>query len=434
VRVLTVAVPVLLVVLPTTVFVAVVQRKDNRQVLVPGPTSAGHHQIEGKCELCHRSPFRGVDEQACRDCHGAALAQQNDSHAADKFLDPVRAQMLVHTDAGSCLSCHREHRPEAQQRGSVSVAADFCFPCHAQVRTERASHRDFGPSTCADRGCHNYHDNRALHRELLERERTAPAVKAPALLPLPSALRPRAPPLARTDADLPHAWDDSPEVPDAISEWSHSSHARGGVNCSQCHVPEAAAVNEVTPWKVAPATCGACHGQELADFHGGKHGMRAAVGLSAMTPALARLPMKPLARDHALDCNACHRAHDFDRTQAAVEACESCHDDRHTRAYRLSAHFELLEAERAGELPAGTGVSCASCHLPRRPVGNADASRVVAVHNQNDNLRPSDRMARDVCMHCHGLGYALDALADPTLIESNFQGAPSPDPRERKAP
>jgi hypothetical protein len=50
---------------------------------------------------------------------------------------------------------------------------------------------------------------------------------------------------------------------------------------------------------------------------------------------------------------------------------------------------------------------------------------VLAAHNQNDNLRPVDRMARDVCMHCHGLGYSLQALADRPLVERNFIGSPA---------
>ena len=45
-------------------------------------------------------------------------------------------------------------------------------------------------------------------------------------------------------------------------------------------------------------------------------------------------------------------------------------------------------------------------------------------HNQNQNLRPNEKMARGVCLTCHGLGFALDALADRALIEKNFNGQP----------
>jgi hypothetical protein len=33
-------------------------------------------------------------------------------------------------------------------------------------------------------------------------------------------------------------------------------------------------------------------------------------------------------------------------------------------------------------------------------------------------------MIRPACLHCHGLGFTLDALADPALIDNNFRGRP----------
>jgi hypothetical protein len=153
--------------------------------------------------------------------------------------------------------------------------------------------------------------------------------------------------------------------------------------------------------------------------------MRVAVGLSAMSPRLAREPMKGAAADRSLGCTSCHGAHRFDRAQAAVSACEGCHDDRHTRSYRGSAHFLTWQREARHEAPAGTGVSCASCHLPRRRAREHGAEVVRVLHNQNGNLRPTDRMAGEVCGSCHGLGFSLAALADAALVERNFQGRPA---------
>jgi mono/diheme cytochrome c family protein len=45
-------------------------------------------------------------------------------------------------------------------------------------------------------------------------------------------------------------------------------------------------------------------------------------------------------------------------------------------------------------------------------------------HNQNANLRPNEKMIRTVCSACHGLGFSLDALADRSLVASNFRGKP----------
>ena len=414
----------LLALLPVALFLLFVGRKTNRELLVPGPTSSGHHQIEAKCELCH-TPWAGVKEESCTGCHAAALAEQNDSHAPDKFLDPGRADMLVHVDARSCLSCHREHRPEARQRGSVSVASDFCFPCHADIAKERPSHQGMAATSCADVTCHNYHDNRALYKDLLTRERATPPVRPGGSLPLTSAIPPHREGLTAAQANI----DEGQVSAAAVADWARSSHAAGGVNCRDCHQPAGAtATASADPafrWKVPAATCGGCHPAERSGFEASKHGMRLTAGLGAMQPQLARLPMRPESHARDLDCNSCHRAHEFDRLEAAVESCEGCHDDRHTRAYRGSPHFALMQAEWAGRGDPGSGVSCASCHLPRRPVQHEGRRQVVAIHNQNDNLRPVDRMARDVCMHCHGLGYSLEALADRALVERNFIGAPA---------
>jgi hypothetical protein len=92
-----------------------------------------------------------------------------------------------------------------------------------------------------------------------------------------------------------------------------------------------------------------------------------------------------------------------------------CHADEHSRAFRGSAHEQAWLADPTGR----SGASCATCHLPR---GHAEGERVM--HNQNDNLRPSDKMLRSVCMNCHGLGFAMDALADSALVQRNFRGAP----------
>jgi hypothetical protein len=154
--------------------------------------------------------------------------------------------------------------------------------------------------------------------------------------------------------------------------------------------------------------------------------MRLAEGLSPMTPGQARQPMQAKARKTELSCTSCHSAHRFDTRKAAVEACVGCHRDQHTAAYQRSSHYALWKKELAGEAPAGSGVSCASCHLPRdeHRAPDAGAKRILVQHNQNDNLRPNEKMIRPVCMSCHGLAYSIDALADARLVLENFAGKP----------
>ena len=123
----------------------------------------------------------------------------------------------------------------------------------------------------------------------------------------------------------------------------------------------------------------------------------------------------------SLNCGACHGSHAADTREAAVEACASCHNDAHTLAYFGSPHHALWEAELSGDGPPGSGVSCATCHMPR----TERRGTVVVSHNQNDNLRPNEKMIRTVCLDCHGLGFSLDSLADPDLVARNFNGRPS---------
>lgn len=76
-------------------------------------------------------------------------------------------------------------------------------------------------------------------------------------------------------------------------------------------------------------------------------------------------------------------------------------------------------------MPEDQAVSCATCHLPRETRRVKGHEKVWVNHNQNHNLRPNEKMIRSVCMDCHGLGFAIDALADQDLIQRNFTGRPA---------
>ena len=136
--------------------------------------------------------------------------------------------------------------------------------------------------------------------------------------------------------------------------------------------------------------------------------------------------MKADAAHETLTCHSCHAAHRYDAKQAAVDACMTCHDDTHTLAYEGSPHHALWKRELSGELPDGSGVSCATCHMPRIEFDVNDwLTRVMVDHNQSANLSPNSKMIRSSCMQCHGLEFSIDALADQTLIDNNFRGSPS---------
>ena len=118
--------------------------------------------------------------------------------------------------------------------------------------------------------------------------------------------------------------------------------------------------------------------------------------------------------------------HEFNTQYAAAEACLQCHDDDHSRNYKQSQHYELWTQEVQGHAAPGSGVSCASCHMPRVAITDDAGETTYRVqHNQNDNLRPNEKMLRTACMNRHGLPFAIDALADPELIKHNFNRKPT---------
>jgi formate-dependent nitrite reductase cytochrome c552 subunit len=199
-----------------------------------------------------------------------------------------------------------------------------------------------------------------------------------------------------------------------LRAWQASAHAAERVNCSRCHAsdPARGSFSE----QVSDSTCAGCHEAEHRGFQQSRHGMRRALGLPALRVGDARRAMKKAASEREVGCTSCHAGHAFDTRAAAMDACLGCHDDRHSRNHRASAHAELWLADASGQ----SGASCATCHLPRVTVGQS----THVVHNQNDNLRPNEKMARGVCLSCHGLGFSLDALADPVLVQSNFRGEP----------
>jgi formate-dependent nitrite reductase cytochrome c552 subunit len=290
-------------------------------------------------------------------------------------------------------------------------------------------------SGCVASGCHNFHDNRSLYTRFLIKhldepdlldEPQVPSREFAAMLDqIPGYPHEDYPvqPLAATDADAPPAE----QQESLLAGWAASAHARSGVNCTACHQPEFA-TGGPTQWNDHPDAeiCAQCHELEVERYGKGRHGMRLAVGLAPLRVSEARLPMKEDAAHEALGCNSCHGAHRYDTRRAAAAACQECHNDTHTLAYRDSPHRELWRRELRGELAPGGGVSCATCHLPRIEYDVNDwLARIMVDHNQSANLAPNSKMIRSVCLQCHGLEFSIDALADQHLIDTNFNGRPA---------
>jgi hypothetical protein len=415
-----------------SLFLARSLQGDGRRIFLPGETTGGHHQLEAACELCHE-PGRGVQQELCLGCHRAELAEADDSHPPIKFMDPRNAALNSKLDARRCVTCHIEHRPGITAVMGVSQPVDFCRTCHEDVVEERPTHRGLDFASCQATGCHNYHDNRALRETYLAEHLGEAPLHGRGTVP---ALD-RARHASLTGAPLRAGQQDAPPgagSAEHVAEWLASSHARAGVNCTGCHggatLASAGAVYAgagSTAWtdRPGPDACGACHADEVEGFARGKHGMRQAAGLGPMRPADARLAMTDRADHRELGCASCHGAHTFDTRRAAVEACLECHDDGHSRSYLGSPHHQRWQLEQDGRYWPGSGVSCATCHLPRVRRVATDRPGVAVLHNQNEALRPVETLVRPVCQSCHGVGFSLAALADRDLVNNNFRGRPA---------
>ncbi|MDE0125907.1 MAG: hypothetical protein OXN97_15145 [Bryobacterales bacterium] len=270
----------------------------------------------------------------------------------------------------------------------VTVPGDYCFHCREGIAEERPTHVGMAFDSCASAGCRNLHDNRALYDDFLVEHGRVEIQTMTVAAPLRSAYVEwdAAGRRARGETDVPAGLFANPTL---TAAWAASAHAASGVGCST-----------------------------------GRHGMRPAAGLERMSPSEARLAMQPDARSLILDCGSCHDPHSVGVRRAAADACLACHADGHSKAYQNSAHFRLWQSEMVGVGKPGSGVSCASCHLPREARRVSGDQRIVVQHNQNANLRPNEKMIREVCMRCHSLAFAIDSLADLDLVRRNLAGPP----------
>ncbi len=410
----------------------------SKAIFMPGELSAGHHQLKSSCESCHTDSFGGgeVLQEACINCHGDERVKPFDSHPRSKFKDPRNASRLEKINALQCISCHVEHKPEITLKDGLTQPKDVCFHCHAEIAEERPSHKGMEFNSCKNSGCHNFHNNRALYTDFLVKHMDAPAHTPNPHVPEKEFLSVLEDiieyphdfyPVKALDAQAIDAPEHSQGDESLHRDWLETAHAQAGVNCSACHQTRNEQ-GDLSTWDDHPGvnSCQSCHSTEVDRFNSGKHGMRIAAGLSPMTPGEAKLPMKNNVAHEELTCVSCHGAHRFDTNIAAVEGCLECHSDNHSLAYKDSPHYELWQQQVANDDYVNTGVSCATCHMPRVDYDVSEwLSRVIVDHNQSANLSPNSKMIRSSCLHCHGLGFAIDALADQQLIKNNFNGHPS---------
>lgn len=429
----------ILALLPVAYFSYTLFTDKDKSVFMPGDLTGGHHQIGVDCMACHGESFSDKDiiQERCVSCHGDQRKKPFDSHPKAKFTDPRNADRLENINATYCVSCHVEHQPELANKAGLTQPEDFCVHCHQDIAKDRPSHEGMEFDTCASAGCHNYHNNRSLYTDFLVKHMDKPALLEKRTVPekefasvldeIMSYPHDQYPVKKLSLKDIDAPLKPQFKTTDKIRhDWLNTAHAKAGANCSACHISNNE--NSKPVWTDTPdhTACATCHDVEVKHFMQGKHGMRLKQNLSPMTTEMARLPMQPSAAGKELTCNSCHNAHAYELKSASVDACLDCHNDRHSLNYKSSSHYQLWLKEQRGESPEGSGVSCATCHMPRVQVDVNDwLRRTVVQHNQNATLVPNEKMIRPACNHCHGLAFTIDSLADETLIENNFNSKPS---------
>lgn len=398
---------------------------EDKSELLIGDATHGHYQIEMACTTCHTDAFGGeeVIQDACTSCHQEELKAAHDSHPKKKFTDPRNADRLEILDARYCVTCHTEHQAEQTHAMGVTIPDDYCYHCHQEVGDERESHKDLAFDSCASAGCHNYHDNRALYERFLVENAGGPWVRAMAKIAgadSASVTAPHAMSMMKTDVSVAA----SQFTPEQVAHWDDHRHVQAGVACVACHQSND---QNSADWLKKPGIneCQQCHVQEAKGYQQGKHGMRLAQALSPMTSDQSGLKFHAESSSVEHGCTTCHQAHDFNKQFASVEACLGCHADEHSQSFKQSSHGQLAAMVQSGELPAEQGVTCATCHMPRIEHKVNGEALLAVQHNQNDNLRPNEKMIRPVCMSCHSLAFSIDALADENLIKNNFNAQPA---------
>lgn len=349
---------------------------DWQRMVMPGPLSTAHADLEKDCASCHKAFDSGAERVLCMSCH-----EEVEADVAAKKGYHGRQPMAM---SGPCRSCHAEHkgrkadvlglseatfdheRTDHPLRGAHQRVA--CDGCHVAGKR-----RDAAPSDCVD--CHREDDP---HGEALSDDCSSCHEE-----------------VRWTAAKFDHAKTKYPLV---------GAHAKA--SCDGCHAGER--------FKGTPTKCISCHaiddahggqfGQACADCHtttawGRKdfdHGKQTGFALlgrhaSARCDSCHRKP--PGEEELPKDCAACHRADDVHAGRFGAK-CESCH----TAVAWSTKRFDHAKETKFPLVDAHAVVACEGCHTKKRAKGEKTDSRCVACHAKNDVHR--DALGKE-CGDCH---------------------------------
>ena len=196
--------------------------------------------------------------------------------------------------------------------------------------------------------------------------------------------------------------------------------------CTSCHVEHSPEITRKGAVTVAADFCVACHSEGEQDVRAARPS-HAGLGFDTCADCHNYHDNRALYADFLvknahqpwLADDPVHALSARQRTPSAPPVAPRALSDAIAPATALAD--PAIARRWAGSGHALASVNCATCHMPR----NERRGTIVVSHNQNDNLRPNEKMIRTVCLDCHGLGFSLDSLADPDLVARNFTGRPS---------
>lgn len=183
-------------------------------------------------------------------------------------------------------------------------------------------------------------------------------------------------------------------TPSIVTDWEGSKHSGSGVSCDVCHGGGHSSALDVAYVEIpTPATCAACHPDQVSQFSKGKHAaawaaMRAMPTTHALPHAL-REGMKGCGGCHKIglkseeeirelketgpgfglaSCDACHTRHTFSTVEAREpQACQTCHmgfDHPQWEMYSSSKHGVRHLLKQNGTLPETIAApTCQTCHM-----------------------------------------------------------------------
>jgi hydroxylamine dehydrogenase len=230
-------------------------------------------------------------------------------------------------------------------------------------------------------------------------------------------------------------------TPGVVVDWQLSKHSQNDVGCSTCHGDRHNSMTDVSNAKIAlPATCAACHENQVDQFKRGKHAL--AWGAMKAMPTLHWQPMaqvegmKGCGGCHrvglkneaevqdlidkgsgfgASSCDACHTRHLFSVDEArSPQACKTCHmgaDHAQWEMYSSSKHGVRFLLKQSRMLPEDVAApTCQTCHFQEGNHANRTAWGYLAIRLP---LSTDGESAKDRTTILQALG-AFDPLGKPT--------------------